>query len=149
MPFIVSQTFKVKLLLESSLWRNILIHLKKKVTPGNPLFLHFIQYGPEDVRVLINLISFNFGSEGDQKSSNAACNHIFFVFLSSHYGFLNYFQFFSFFFQQLCWICTSNKNTGLKWNSVFQPFCRICYGVSFEIIFRQTQFSRVPCLRVF
>ena len=51
MPFIVLQTFKVKLLLENSLWRNILIHLKTKVTPQNPLFLHFLQYGPEDVRV--------------------------------------------------------------------------------------------------
>ena len=114
MPFIVLQTFKVKLLLENSLWRNILIHLKTKVTPRNPLFLHFVQYGPEDVRVLTNLIFLNFGLAGDQKSFNAACNNIFFAFLSSHYGFLNYFRFFSFFFQWLCWVSTSNKNTAPK-----------------------------------
>ena len=58
MPFIVLQTFKVKLLLENSLWRNILIHLKTKVTPQKPLLLYFVQYYPEDVRVLINLIFF-------------------------------------------------------------------------------------------
>ena len=99
MPFIVLQTFKVKLLFENSLWTNILIHLKTKVTPWNPLFLHFLQYGPEDVKVLINLIFLSFGLAGGQNSFNAACNHVFFVFLSSHYGFLNYFQLFSFFFQ--------------------------------------------------
>ena len=99
MAFIVLQTFKVKVLLENSLWRNILIHLKTKVIPRNPQFLYFIQYSPEDVRVLINLIFFNLGLSGDQKSFNAVCNHIFFAFLSSHYGFLNYFQLFSFFFQ--------------------------------------------------
>ena len=99
MPFIVLQTFKVKLLLENSLWRNILIHVKTKVTPRNPLFLHFVQYGPEDVRVLTNLIFLNFGLAGDQKSFNAACNHIFFAFLSSENEFLNYFQLFRFFFQ--------------------------------------------------
>ena len=65
MPFIALQTFKVKLLFENSLWENILIHLKTKVTPRNPLFLHFLQYGPEDVRVLINLIFFSFGLAGD------------------------------------------------------------------------------------
>ena len=41
-PFIVLGTFKVKLLLENSLWRSILIHLKTKVTPQNPLSLHFV-----------------------------------------------------------------------------------------------------------
>ena len=56
MPFIVLQTFKAKLLLENLLWRNILIHLKTKVTPPKPLFLHFVQYGREEVRVLIDLI---------------------------------------------------------------------------------------------
>ena len=56
MPFIVLQTLKVKLLLENTLWRNILIHLKTKVTPRNSLFLYFVQYGAEDVRVLLNLI---------------------------------------------------------------------------------------------
>ena len=76
MPFIVLQTFKVKILLENSLWRNILIHLKTKVTPQNPQFLYFIQYSPEDVRVLINLIFFNLGLSGE--SFNAVCNHIFF-----------------------------------------------------------------------
>ena len=60
MPFIVLQTIKVKLLSENSLWRNILIHLKTKVTPRNPLFLHFVQCGPEDVRVLITLINLKF-----------------------------------------------------------------------------------------
>ena len=99
MPFIVLQTFKVKLLFENSLWRNILIHLKTKVKPRNPLFLHFLQYGPEDVRVLINLIFFSFGLAGEQKSFNAVCNHVFLAFLSSHYGFLDCFQLFSFFFQ--------------------------------------------------
>ena len=99
MAFIVLQTFKVKVLLENSLWRNILIHLKTKVTRQNPLFLHFLQYGPEDVRVLINLIFLSFGLAGDQKSFNAACNHILFAFLSSHFGFINYFPLFSFFFR--------------------------------------------------
>ena len=60
MPFIVLQTIKVKLLLENSLWRNILTHLKTKVIPRNPLFLHFVQYGPEVVRVLITLIFLQF-----------------------------------------------------------------------------------------
>ena len=60
MLFIVLQTFKVKLLLENSQWRNILFHLKTKVAPRHPIFLHFVQYGPEEVRVLINLIFFKF-----------------------------------------------------------------------------------------
>ena len=59
-PFIVLKTFRVKLLLENSLWRSILIYLKTKVTPQNPLFWHFVQYGPEEVRVLINLIFLKF-----------------------------------------------------------------------------------------
>ena len=46
MPFTVLQTFKVKLLLEKSLSRYALIHLKTKVTPWNPLFLYFVQHGP-------------------------------------------------------------------------------------------------------
>ena len=94
MPFIVLQTFKAKLLSENSMWRNILIPLKTKVTPRNPLFLHFVQYGPEDVRVLINLNFLNFGLAGDQKPFNAAWNHVFFAFLSSHYGFLKLFSIF-------------------------------------------------------
>ena len=80
MPFIVLQTFKVKLLLENYLLRNILIHLKRKVTRWSPLFLHFVHYGPEDVRVLIDLIFFNFGLAEDQKSFNTACNHISFLY---------------------------------------------------------------------
>ena len=56
--FIVLKTFRVKLLLENSLWRSILIYLKTKVTPRNPLFWHFVQDVPEEVRVLINLIFF-------------------------------------------------------------------------------------------
>ena len=54
--FTVLQTFKF--LLENSLWRNVLIHLKIKVTPRNPLFLYFDQNSPEEVRVLINLFFF-------------------------------------------------------------------------------------------
>ena len=77
MHFVVLQTFRVKLLLENSLWGNILIHLKTKVTPQNRLFLHFVQYGPEKVRVLANVIFFNFELAEDQKSFHAACNHIF------------------------------------------------------------------------
>ena len=56
MSFTVLQTFKF--LLENSLWRNVLIHLKIKVTPRNPLFLYFDQNSPEEVRVLINLFFF-------------------------------------------------------------------------------------------
>ena len=80
MPFIVLQTFKVKHLLENYLLRNILIHLKRKVTRWSPLFLHFVHYGPEDVRVLIDLIFFNFGLAEDQKPFNTACNHISFLY---------------------------------------------------------------------
>ena len=75
MSFTVLQTFKF--LLENLLWRNILIHFKIKVTPRNPLFLYFDQNSPEEVRVLINLIFFNFGLAEYQKSFNAASNHIF------------------------------------------------------------------------
>ena len=87
MPFIVLQTFKVTFLLENSLWRNILIHLKTKVALRNPSFLHFVQYGLEEVRVLINLIFLNFGLVGYQKSFNAACNHIFFAFFLFNFFF--------------------------------------------------------------
>ena len=58
---------QVKLLLEKSLWRNILINLKIKVTPRKPLFLHFNQNGPEEVRLLIKL---TFLILGQQKIKN-------------------------------------------------------------------------------
>ena len=58
---------QVKLLLEKSLWRNILLNLKIKVTPRKPLFLHFTQDGPEEVRLLIK---WTFLILGQQKIKN-------------------------------------------------------------------------------
>ena len=48
------------------------------------------------VTLLTNVIYFSFGLSDDQKSFNAACSHILFPFLSSHYGFLDYCKMFSF-----------------------------------------------------
>ena len=76
MPFIGLQTFKVKLFFENSLWSNILNHLKAKLTPENPLLLHFLQYDPEEVS-FEKLIFFSFGLADYQKSFNGACNNIF------------------------------------------------------------------------
>ena len=86
--FIVLQTFKVKLLLQNSLWKNFLIYLKTNVTPSNALFFHFAQYSTEEVRVLINLIFLILGRRS--KSSNAARNHIFLYFWAAIMDFLKF-----------------------------------------------------------
>ena len=148
MPFVVLQTFKVKLFLENSLWSNILNHLQTKLTPLILLFFDFLQYGPEEVIILPNWIYFNFGSAKDQKYVDAACDHIFLHFWAAIMGFLIIVESSVFFIliaiQQefppvkyyLCCMCTSNKNKALKTiKSSFSAICRICWGANFEIIF--------------
>ena len=73
--------------------------LEDKSNSQEPPILAFCSVWSGRSKSFDKFFFFNFGLTGDQKSFNAACNHIFVVFLSSHYGFLNYFQWFSFFFQ--------------------------------------------------
>ena len=98
MSFLVFQTFKL-FLLKNSLWRNILIQLKIKVTLWSPLFLHFAQNSPEQKRVLINLIFLILGLQKMKNALMLPTNIYFFSFLSSHYVFLNYVKLFSFFYK--------------------------------------------------
>ena len=75
MSFIGLQTFKVKPSFENSLRISILNHLKTKVTPYTLLFLHFLQYNPEEVRVLTYLF-FSFGLADDRKSFHATSSNM-------------------------------------------------------------------------
>ena len=94
MPFIGLQIFKVKRFFENSQWSIVLNHLKINLTAYNPLFLHFPQYDPEEVRVLANLFFLLFDYQ-IIKNPLMLPAYIF-AFFSRHFRFLHYFQMFSF-----------------------------------------------------
>ena len=71
-----------------------------------------------------NLMFFSFGLADDQKSFNAACNNIFLAFLSSHYGFLHYFELFSF----LSSYITQGRNPPCQTSSSLDMYFQLKYS---------------------
>ena len=120
-----AEVHRVKLFFENSLWSSI-ISLENKRNSLEPPILACSSVWSWRSESFDKLNFLSFGLADDQKSFNAACNSIFLHFLSSHYGFLHYFEMFSFlssnntpgrvhiYIYHLCWICTSNKNKALK-----------------------------------
>ena len=78
MPFLGSQTFKVKSFSENSLWSSNLNHLQTKVTPKNPdsCIFFFSIYNPKGMIVLTNFSFLSFRLADDQKPFNVACKNI-------------------------------------------------------------------------